>query len=132
MLDPNVGAATRWRKGVSGNPGGRPKSRLLSEALRNRLGQIKDDDPARRSYAEILADHLLEIALSRGPAAVPAACEIGNRAEGRSPQTIQISDFAGDLESRSDEELEFYLAHSRWPTDQERTLLSAPVSAPTT
>ena len=36
MFDPNVGRATQFRKGRSGNAGGRPKSRFLSEALRNR------------------------------------------------------------------------------------------------
>jgi len=40
-FDPNIGLNTRFRKGRSGNAGGRPKSRLLSEALRNRLGQVK-------------------------------------------------------------------------------------------
>ena len=40
-FDPSIGAATRWKKGrPSPNPGGRPKSRLLSEALRAQLGRI--------------------------------------------------------------------------------------------
>ena len=130
-FDPNIGRATQWKRGQpSPNPGGRPKSRVLSEALRTRLAQIKEDDPARRSYAEILADHLLEIAFSRGPAAVAAACEIGNRVEGRSPQTIQITDFAADLQTRSDAELQFYLANGRWPDDGEAALLSAPADTP--
>src|SRR5215471_4779305 len=55
MFDPNVGAATRWKKGVSGNRGGRPKSRLLSELLRGRLAEVKPDDPEHRSWAETIA-----------------------------------------------------------------------------
>jgi hypothetical protein len=130
-FDPSIGKPTQWRKGQSGNAGGRPKSRLLSEALRRRLAQIKEDDFEKRSYAEILADHLLEIAFSRGPAAVAAACEVANRVEGRSPQTIHVTDFAADLQARSDQELEFYLAHNRWPDDGEAALLlSAPSDAP--
>ena len=53
MFDPNVGAGTRWKKGSSGNPGGRPKSRLLSEALRSRLAETKPDDPEKRTESEI-------------------------------------------------------------------------------
>ncbi len=45
-FDPSIGRATQFRKGQSGNAGGRPKSRLLSEALRNRLA----DRQAGRSY----------------------------------------------------------------------------------
>jgi hypothetical protein len=42
MFDPDIGKATRWKKGqASPNPGGRPKSRLLSEALRTRLAEVK-------------------------------------------------------------------------------------------
>jgi len=45
MFDPDIGKATRWKKGqASPNPGGRPRSRLLSEALRTRLAEVKPDD----------------------------------------------------------------------------------------
>ena len=73
MFDPNIGAGTRWKKGSSGNPGGRPKSRLLSEALRNRLGQIKENDPEQRTWAEAIALNLIEIAASKSPSAIAAA-----------------------------------------------------------
>ena len=72
VFDPNIGAATRWRKGQSGNAGGRPKSRLLSEALRSRLAEVKPDDPTGRTYAEVVAENLIEIACSEGPGAVHA------------------------------------------------------------
>ena len=45
-FDPNIGRGTQWRKGTSENPGGRPRSRLLSEALRTRLAEVKPGDPA--------------------------------------------------------------------------------------
>jgi Family of unknown function (DUF5681) len=132
MFDPNVGAGTRWRKGSSGNPGGRPKGRLLSESVRNLLAQVKQDDPHQRTWAEVIATNLLEIAASKSPNAIAAANEVCDRAEGRPAQHVQISDFAADLQARSDFELEFYLANNRWPSDEEQALLSIPVSAPTT
>jgi hypothetical protein len=62
-FDPAIGTATRWKKGqASPNPGGRPKSRLLSEALRTRLAEPKPDDPQGRTYAEVVAANLIEIA----------------------------------------------------------------------
>ena len=127
MFDPNIGVATRWKKGSSGNPGGRPKSRLLSEALRSRLAEVKPDDPTGRTYAEVVAENLIEIACSEGPGAVHAANEIADRIEGRAPQSIQISDLTADLQSRSDEELQFHLANNRWPSADELMLLRQPV-----
>jgi len=128
-FDPSIGRATQWRKGQSGNVGGRPKSRLLSEALRTRLAEVKRDDPAARTFAEIVAENLIEIACSEGPGAVHAAGEIADRLEGRAPQSIQISDLAADLQSRSDEELRFHLANGRWPSDEELVLLRRPVES---
>jgi len=127
VFDPDIGKATRWRKGQpSPNPGGRPRSRLLSEALRHRLSQMIDDTTGR-TFAEAIADNLVRIACSEGPSAVHAANEIADRIEGRAPQSIQISDLAADLQSRSDEELEFHLQHGRWPSDTELALLRQPV-----
>ena len=91
--------------------------------MRNRLAEVKPDDPEKRSWAEIIAINLIELAASKSPSAVAAANEIGDRAEGRPPQHIQVSDFAADLQTRSDQELEFYLAHNRWPNDGEAALL---------
>ena len=131
MFDPNIGASTRWKKGqASPNPGGRPRTRLLSDALRTRLAEVKPDDPAGRTYAEVVAENLVEIACSEGPGAVHAASEIADRLEGRSRQSIEFADLTADLRSRSDEELQFFLNNSRWPTDEERALLSAPSDAP--
>jgi hypothetical protein len=96
------------------------------------LGQIKEDDPEQRSWAEIIATNLIEIAASKSPSAIAAANEVSDRAEGRPAQHVQISDFASDLQSRSDEELRFHLSNGRWPTDAERALFSAPVGVPTT
>ena len=130
MFDPNIGVGTRWKKGSSGNSGGRPKSRLLSEALRNRLAQTVDDDPAGRTFAEAVAENLIRLACSQGPSAVHAASEIADRIEGRARQSIEVSDITAKLRSKSDEELRFYLDNLRWPTDEERVLMSLPSDAP--
>ena len=128
-FDPSIGKATQFRKGQSGNAGGRPKSRLLSEALRNRLAQTVDDDPTGRTFAEAIAHNLVRIACSPGPSAVSAASEISDRIEGRSRQSIEVSDVMADLRSRSDEELRFHLEHDRWPSADELTLLRQPVES---
>jgi hypothetical protein len=59
-FDPSIGIATQWKKGQrSPNPGGRPKSRLLSQALGIRLAETKPDDPEGRTYAEVMAANLV-------------------------------------------------------------------------
>ena len=132
-FDPSIGKQTQFRKGgPSPNPGGRPRSRILSEALRTRLAEVKPGDPAGRTFAEAIAENLVRIACSEGPCAVHAANEIADRIEGRARQQIEVADFTADLRSRSDEELQFYLDNNRWPDDSEKRLLAAPVSAPTT
>ena len=131
-FDPNIGAATQYRKGQSGNPGGRPKSRILSEALRTQLAEVKPGDPAGRTYAEVVAANLIQIACSEGPGAVHAANEIADRIEGRPRQSIEVADITAEIRNKPDEELQFFLDNSRWPSDEEKALLSAPVCAPAT
>ena len=131
-FDPSIGKGTQFRKGQpSPNPGGRPKSRLLSEALRTRLAEVKPDDPAGRTFAEAIAENMIRIACSTGSNAVHAASEIADRLEGRSRQSIEVADVSAELRNKSDEELQFYLDNSRWPSDEEKALLLAPSSQPT-
>ena len=132
-FDPSIGRATQWKKGrPSPNPGGRPKSRLLSEALRSRLAEVKPDDPAGRTFAEVVAANLIEIACTEGPGAVHAASEIADRLEGRARQQVEIADITAELRNKSDFELQFFLDNNRWPSDEEKALISAPVGAPST
>lgn len=131
MFNPDIGKSTQWKKGQSGNAGGRPKSRLLSEALRTRLAEVKPGDPAGRTYAELVAENLIEIACSEGPGAVHAASEIADRLEGRSRQSTEVADITAELRNKSDAELKFYSDNNRWPTDEEKALLSSPVATPT-
>jgi len=62
---------------------------------------------------------------------VQLCSEIADRLEGRSRQQIEVADFTADLRHRSDAELQFYLHNNRWPSDEEKALLAAPLSAPT-
>jgi hypothetical protein len=48
--------ATQWRKGVSGNPGGRPRG-LMSRALRRRLRKVvRDAEGNETRRADLLAE----------------------------------------------------------------------------
>lgn len=119
-FDPDVGKATRWKKGQrSPNPGGRPKSRLLTQAVVAKLGEVKPGDSGGRTYAEVIAENLVELASSQGRSAVAAISEIVDRTEGKARQSLEVTDVTADLRRRSDEELRFYLNHDRWPEDWE-------------
>src|ERR1700731_3313312 len=109
-FDPEIGKGTRWKKGqASPNPGGRPKSRLLSEALRVRLAEPKPNDPEGRTYAEVGAANLIEIACSHGPGAITAMGQIADRVEGKARQEIAVADITPELRAKSDAELMFHL-----------------------
>ena len=118
-FDPNVSTATRWKKGQSGNPGGRPKSALISKALRTQLAKAKPGDPKARTYAMLIAENLISIASEEaGSEAVHAAALIVDRLEGKVKQGIELG-LAAEIHSKSDSELMFYLDNQRWPTPEE-------------
>ena len=52
-------AETRFKPGQSGNPKGRPKSALYSDALRSKLSEVDETDEHQRTYAEILAEQAI-------------------------------------------------------------------------
>jgi len=117
-FDPEIGRATRWQKGMSSpNPSGRPIIRLISGALRVKLAEVKPDDPQGRTYAEILAQHLVEIGVCRSPTAVAALNLIVDRLEGRARQQIEVADIKQQLRDRSDDE-RFHLEHGHWPEEE--------------
>ena len=118
-FDPNIGASTRWKKGgPSPNPGGRPKSRTISEALRQKLSSIKEDDPQHRTFAEVLAENLVSLACAQERNSVAAAAEIANRVEGRVHERIEFADLTQQqLTTKSDAELEHFLEFGSWPED---------------
>lgn len=104
---PEVGKPYRWKKGESGNPGGRPKSKTLSAAYRTKLEEPVPNDPEGRTWAELIAEAQVRDAV-RGN--VQAAREIADRTEGRARQAIEFEDttLAKAFERMTTEELETY------------------------
>jgi hypothetical protein len=73
-------------KGVSGNPAGRPKKALLSDALRRQLAIAAPGMP-EKTQAEIIAAALIAEAISGN---VQAIREVGDRTEGKPAQAIAL------------------------------------------
>jgi Family of unknown function (DUF5681) len=108
--NPNIaeeGKAHRWRKGQSGNPSGRPKSKTLSDAYKRKLEEAVPNDPECRTWAELIAEAQVRDAV-RGN--VQAAREIADRTEGRARQAIEFEDrtMSQAFERMTTEELEAY------------------------
>lgn len=98
--------ATQWKPGQSGNPSGRPKTALLSQACRELLVQPLPNDPSR-TYAQAIAQKLADRALKGD---IRAAQEIADRAEGKARQSIQFENPAlrEAFDRMSHDELEAY------------------------
>ncbi len=73
-------------KGVSGNPAGRPRKALLSDALRRQLAEALQGAP-EKTIAEAVARTLIREALSGN---VQAIREVGDRSEGKPAQAIAL------------------------------------------
>jgi hypothetical protein len=115
--NPNIaqeGKPHRWKKGQSGNPSGRPKSKTLSEAYRKKLEEPVPNDPEGRTWAELIAEAQVRDAV-RGN--VQAAREIADRTEGRARQAFEFEDttMAKAFERMTTEELEAYARDGTLP-----------------
>ncbi len=73
-------------KGISGNPAGRPKKALLSDALRRQLAIAAPGMP-EKTQAEAIAAALISEAIDGN---IAAAREICDRTEGRPAQAIEL------------------------------------------
>ena len=85
----SYGLTHRFKKGVSGNPGGRPSTRKYSEALRTLLGLKTTDEIPVGTNAEKLAEQVFRLATS-GKKKLGAICEIGDRTEGKAPTMVSV------------------------------------------
>jgi hypothetical protein len=121
--NPDVGKPYRWKKGQSGNPSGRPKSKTLSDAYRNKLEEPVPNDPEKRTWAELIAEAQVRDAV-RGN--VQAAREIADRTEGRARQAIEFEDatISKAFERMTSDELEAYARDGTLPPWFPRTSLS--------
>lgn len=84
----SAGAAHRWKPGQSGNPSGRPKSKLISEALRWMLSTPPDEVIVPASRAETLAWRLIREG-QRGK--IGAVIECADRTEGRAHVSMSVN-----------------------------------------
>jgi hypothetical protein len=75
-----------FKPGQSGNPNGRPRKALLSDALRRQLA-IALPGMSERTQAEAIAAALIREAIDGN---VQAAREIGDRTEGKPAQAIAL------------------------------------------
>jgi ribosomal protein L18E len=89
-----------FQKGQSGNPAGRPKTAILSNAIRKKLTEIDETDPQRRTYAEILVEQLVMKAKTGD---VQALKEIADRTEGKARQSVSLTT---DKHERYEREIE--------------------------
>lgn len=79
----------RFAPGQSGNPGGRPKTKPLTDAYRAILNQKDPNDKEGRTYAEIIAMAQVKRAIEGDSRAVG---EIADRVEGKVTQPISGPD----------------------------------------
>jgi hypothetical protein len=77
----------RFQKGVSGNPGGRPKSSMLSEAYRAVLSHDNKKPFKPQTNAEAIAE---AIAKEARKGKVNAASEVADRVEGKPRQAYEV------------------------------------------
>ena len=80
-----------WPKGVSGNPGGRPKKKLITNEL-ERLLEQEAPEATGKTWAAVIAEVLLNQA-RRGD--VRAIAELANRIEGKPLQPVEFGPDAG-------------------------------------
>lgn len=79
---------TQFKPGQSGNPTGRPKTGLLSVAMREKLAEVDPKDKQGRTFAEIIAERLIKDARA---GKVQATSELADRTEGRPKQAHELS-----------------------------------------
>jgi hypothetical protein len=88
-----------WEKGQCPNPGGRPKSKALSQALRKRLEDPVPNDQLGRTFAEVIADSWVYRAMKGD---TRAAETLASRAEGQPLSSLTI---AATLEIATEERI---------------------------
>jgi uncharacterized protein DUF5681 len=99
------GVATRFKPGQSGNPGGRPKTRIVAEML-SALGNEVDPETLK-SYFQIAAERLMS-EVFRGN--VQAFREFADRVDGRTALHVELAGGLQVQHSGSDWEAKYQQA----------------------
>jgi hypothetical protein len=82
-----------WKRGESGNPGGRPKTKPLTEELARLLEQEAPNGKGD-TWAVVIAQALLTKA-RKGD--VRAITELANRVEGKALQAVEVNSQSGPV-----------------------------------
>lgn len=84
----NRGESTRWRKGQSGNPAGRPrKEDCITSILEDQLSVAKPQDSQKRTWAQCVVAALLRSAASGNVKAIALILE---RTEGKIKGSLEL------------------------------------------
>jgi hypothetical protein len=86
---------TPWKKGQTGNPGGRKKYQPITEAIRSELEREMPGADGK-TVAQALAKRLIAIAAGKGKDAIRALEVILERAEGKVVQRQELSGVDGE------------------------------------
>lgn len=81
----NFGITTRFKPGQSGNPGGRPKTRVMSEMLCSIGNEV--EPKSGKTFFQLAAEELVRSAYNGD---VGAFKEIADRVEGRTTQSVEL------------------------------------------
>jgi hypothetical protein len=93
-----------FKKGISGNPGGRSGEKIFSDALRLELNRIDPNDKEKRKKVNKLAEKLVECAIEDKQSW--AFQQIADRLEGKPVQMVDTTvDDHRTLDQYSDAEL---------------------------
>ena len=123
-VSPDVGKATQFKPGVSGNPKGpTPKlETVISKAMVREAGSIA---PSGNTYAADIAQNAM-LALAKGLEVAAQTGKLDNslivmyelyqsRIEGKPVQPVK--DLTDSVESRPDDDLRYWLTHKHWPDE---------------
>lgn len=108
----DLGIATRFKPGQSGNPGGRPKTRVVAEMLAAIGHEV--EAKSNKTFFQLAAEVLLE-KVFKGD--VQAFKEFADRVDGRTTQNVELRGALHLEHSRSDWEDKY---HAATPEEQEQ------------
>ena len=93
-----------FKKGISGNPGGKSGERIFTEALRVELKRVDPKDKQKRQKLNVLAEKLVECALKDKQSW--AFQQIADRLEGKAVQPLEHrEDDRSDIKEFTEAEL---------------------------